>query len=47
MPHRANGPVVMFLICLFGLLAAPANAEVTRIDFTSKQPYGTFRGATT
>ena len=43
MPHRANGPVVMFLICLFGLLAAPANAEVTRIDFTSKQPYGTFR----
>jgi hypothetical protein len=45
MPHNANGPVVMFLICLLGLFAAgrPATAEVTRIEFTSKQPYGTFR----
>ncbi len=45
MPHRANDPVVMFLICLLGLFAAgrPATAEVIRIEFTSKQPYGTFR----
>lgn len=45
MPHRANGSVVMFLIWLVGLFAAaqPARAEVTRIEFTSKQPYGTFR----
>ena len=45
MPHRANGPVVMFLICLLGLFVAgrPATAEVTRIEVTSKQPYGTFR----
>ena len=44
MPHRANGPVVMFLICLLGLFVGgrPATAEVTRIDVTSKQPYGTF-----
>jgi hypothetical protein len=35
MPHRPNSPVVMFLIC--------ASAEVTRIEYTSKQPYGTFR----
>ena len=45
MPHRANGPVVMFLICLLGLFVGgrPATAEVTRIEVTSKQPYGTFR----
>jgi hypothetical protein len=43
MPHRANGPVAIFLLCLFSLLAAPASAEVTRIDWTSKQPFGTFR----
>jgi hypothetical protein len=45
MPHRAHDPVVMFLVCLLGLFAAgrPATAEVTRIEFTSKQPYGTFR----
>jgi hypothetical protein len=45
MQHRANEPVVMFLICLLGLFAAgrPATAEVTRIEITSKQPYGTFR----
>jgi hypothetical protein len=45
MPHRASGLVVMFLICLLGLFVAarPASAEVTRIEFTSKQPYGTFR----
>src|SRR5215470_18052119 len=40
MPHRA-----MLLICLLGLCAAvrPASAEVTLIEFTSKQPYGRFR----
>ena len=40
MPYRA-----MLLICLFGLVAAaqPASAEVTTIEFTTKQPYGTFR----
>jgi len=45
MLHRANGPVVIFLICLIGLLATarPAGAEVTRIEWASKQPYGTFR----
>jgi hypothetical protein len=45
MPHRAIGLVVMVLVCLLGLIAAgrTATAEVTRIAFTSKQPYGTFR----
>jgi hypothetical protein len=44
MPHRANGPFVMFVICLLGLFIGdrPATAEVTRIEFASKQPYGTF-----
>jgi hypothetical protein len=37
--------MVMFLFCLLSLLATArsAIAEVTRIEFTSKQPYGTFR----
>jgi hypothetical protein len=45
MPHRANGSVVMFLICLLTPFVAsrPATAEVTRIEFASKQQYGTFR----
>jgi hypothetical protein len=44
MPHRAISPVVMFVISLLSLSASrPATAEVTRIEFTSKQPYGTFR----
>ena len=45
MPHRANGPVVISLICLAGLFVGgrPATAEVTRIEVTSKQLYGTFR----
>ena len=45
MPHRSNGPMVMFLFCLLSLIATArsAIAEVTRIEFTSKQPYGTFR----
>jgi hypothetical protein len=43
MPRRANGLMVMF--CLFSLIAMArsASAEITRIEFTSKQPYGTFR----
>ncbi|HLX79991.1 MAG TPA: alpha/beta hydrolase domain-containing protein [Burkholderiales bacterium] len=32
----------MFLLCLLAG-ARPASAEVTRIEFASKQPYGTFR----
>jgi hypothetical protein len=32
----------MFLLCLF-TWAYPASAEVTGIEFTSKQPFGTFR----
>jgi hypothetical protein len=44
MPHRRNGRIVMFLFCLFSLIstARPVSAEVTRIEFTSKQPC-TFR----
>jgi len=42
--HRPNGLIVTSLVCLLGLMAAaPASAEVTRLEFTSKQPYGTFR----
>ncbi|MEB2674370.1 alpha/beta hydrolase domain-containing protein [Bradyrhizobium japonicum] len=45
MPHRRSGRIVMFLFGLFSLIstARPVSAEVTRIEFTSKQPYGTFR----
>jgi hypothetical protein len=45
MPYRVSGSVVMFLICLLTLLVAsrPATAEVTWIEFASKQQYGTFR----
>ena len=45
MPHRLNRPFTIPFICLLGLLAAapPATAGVTRIEFTSKQPFGTFR----
>jgi hypothetical protein len=37
----------MFLICLLTLFVAsrPATAEVTRLEFTSKQRYGTFRAS--
>jgi hypothetical protein len=42
MPHRLNGPVVMLLFCVLAT-ARPASAEVTRMEFTSKQSYGTFR----
>ncbi|MGY3589282.1 hypothetical protein ACVIGB_001761 [Bradyrhizobium sp. USDA 4341] len=40
-----NRPIVSFLLCLFGLIAVTrsATAEITKIEFTSKQPYGTFR----
>jgi hypothetical protein len=45
MPHRRSGPIVTVLFCLFSLLptARSAIAEVTRIEFTSKERYGTFR----
>jgi hypothetical protein len=45
MPLRLNGPILMFLFCLLGLMATAksAIAEVTRIEFASKQRYGTFR----
>jgi len=45
MPHGPNRPIVIFLFCLLSLIATArtAIAEVTRIEFTSKQPYGTFR----
>jgi Alpha/beta hydrolase domain len=45
MPYRPHGPMVVFLFCLFSLIATArsAIAEVTRIEFTSKQPFGTFR----
>ena len=45
MPLRSNGFFTAFLICLLGLIATavPASAEVTRLEFTSRQPYGTFR----
>ncbi|HWZ41078.1 MAG TPA: alpha/beta hydrolase domain-containing protein [Bradyrhizobium sp.] len=37
--------MVVFLFCLLSLIAMarPASAEVTRIEYTSKQPFGTFR----
>ncbi|UGY13482.1 hypothetical protein HAP48_0033565 [Bradyrhizobium septentrionale] len=40
-----NRPIVSFLLCLLSLIAVTrsASAEVTKIEFTSKQPYGTFR----
>jgi hypothetical protein len=42
---RLNRPIVSFLLCLLSLIAVTrsAIAEVSRIEFTSKQPYGTFR----
>ena len=45
MLRRQNGPILFFLFCLLSLIATapPAIAEVTQIEFTSKQPYGTFR----
>src|SRR6185437_12515914 len=44
MLRRQNGPILYFLFCLLSLIATapPAIAEVTQIEFTSKQPYGTF-----
>jgi len=45
MPHRPSGAILTFLFCLLSLTATArsAIAEVTRIEFTSQQPYGTFR----
>jgi hypothetical protein len=42
MPRGPTQPVLTFVLCLLGLMAATASAiaEVTRIEFTSKQPYG-------
>jgi hypothetical protein len=42
MPHRAHGRFTALLLGLVGL-ATSAHAEVTRIEWTSKQPYGAFR----
>src|ERR1700759_2863016 len=38
-------PILSFLFCLLSLIAVTtsATAEVTKIEFTSKQPFGTFR----
>jgi hypothetical protein len=43
--RRSNGFIVKFLYCLLCLAgtARSAIAEVTKIEFASKQPYGTFR----
>jgi hypothetical protein len=40
-----NRPILSFLFCLLSLIAVTrsATAEVTKIEFTSKQPFGTFR----
>src|ERR1700719_4110003 len=45
MPRRSNGLIVVSLVCLLGLIAAerPASADVTRLEFASKQPFRTFR----
>src|ERR1700761_3943954 len=45
MPRRPNGLPFTSCACLLGLmaLAGPVSAEVTRLEFTSKQPFGTFR----
>lgn len=45
MPHLPNGLVATTLVCALGLIAMvrPASADVTRIEFTSKQPFGNFR----
>src|ERR1700758_3382170 len=42
---RLNRPIVSFLLCLLSLIAVTrsATAEITKIEFTSKQPFGTFR----
>ncbi len=45
MTRRSSEAIVAILSCLLGLIAIvrPAAAEVTRLEFTSKAPYGTFR----
>jgi len=44
MPHRPSALIVLFLLCVVASVAGArrVNAEVTRIEFTSKQEYGTF-----
>src|ERR1700759_5472659 len=43
MPRRSNGLIVTSFACLLGLVARPASADVTRLEFTSKQAFGNFR----
>src|SRR5499427_5335760 len=45
MPHRPSALIVLFLLCAVASIAGVrrATAEVTRIEFTSKQAYVTFR----
>src|SRR6201995_792 len=45
MPLRSNGLIITSLICLSGLMsqARPALADVTRLEFTTRQPFGTFQ----
>src|SRR5215469_4094325 len=45
MPHRPSALIVLFLLCVVASVAGArrVNAEVTRLEFTSKQAYGTFR----
>src|SRR6201996_1724918 len=45
MPRRPNGLIVTILACAFSLLAMarPASADVTRLEFTTRQPFGTFQ----
>src|ERR1700749_4178296 len=45
MPRRMNGCFVTSLVCTLCLIATAvsASADVTRLEFTSRQPYGTFR----
>src|SRR5262249_43957080 len=44
MPHRPSALIVLVLLCVVASVAGArrVNAEVTRIEFTSKQEYGTF-----
>ena len=43
MLHRVTGSLGVFLICFLGLSVVPVRAEVIRIEWASKQPYGKFR----
>src|SRR5215813_11425360 len=45
MPHRPSALIMLSMLCVVASVAGArrVNAEVTRIEFTSKQAYGTFR----